>query len=281
MQSRNRAFTLIELLVVIAIIAILAAILFPVFAQAKISAKRASSLSNVRQLSLAAIMYQGDNSDQGTLGYVASHGWPEMYCGEEPTTRGPFQCWWEAFNPYVKSEELFADQNVRSDIVSLLSPPEPISASGDPSPSGRRFPTKGLTYGYSFPLSIDATEWGGENGPALVSLSPDPARTFLLGSSNFAYGWGTAVALANEWRWNIAEPYCGPDCAGGTLQANDSMTRFTGGSNIGLLDGHAKFYRWRKLAIWAEWWQDPNTDPTYNKEARILWWPNYGADVDY
>ncbi|MBI5707856.1 MAG: prepilin-type N-terminal cleavage/methylation domain-containing protein [Armatimonadetes bacterium] len=59
----RRAFTLIELLVVIAIIAILAAILFPVFAQAKDAAKKAACISNTKQVGLAAIMYAGDYDD--------------------------------------------------------------------------------------------------------------------------------------------------------------------------------------------------------------------------
>jgi prepilin-type N-terminal cleavage/methylation domain-containing protein len=60
----RRAFTLIELLVVIAIIAILAAILFPVFSQAKEAAKRSSCLSNLRQVGTALTMYQGDYDDR-------------------------------------------------------------------------------------------------------------------------------------------------------------------------------------------------------------------------
>lgn len=59
----SQAFTLIELLVVIAIIAILAAILFPVFAQAKAAAKRTACLSNVKQISLGMTMYGGDADD--------------------------------------------------------------------------------------------------------------------------------------------------------------------------------------------------------------------------
>ncbi len=62
-KSSRRAFTLIELLVVIAIIAILAAILFPVFAQAKEAAKKTADLSNTKQLSLAVIMYMTDVDD--------------------------------------------------------------------------------------------------------------------------------------------------------------------------------------------------------------------------
>jgi prepilin-type N-terminal cleavage/methylation domain-containing protein/prepilin-type processing-associated H-X9-DG protein len=62
-QHRLSGFTLIELLVVIAIIAILAAILFPVFAQAKLAAKKTSDLSNMKQLELAFLMYANDNDD--------------------------------------------------------------------------------------------------------------------------------------------------------------------------------------------------------------------------
>jgi prepilin-type N-terminal cleavage/methylation domain-containing protein/prepilin-type processing-associated H-X9-DG protein len=71
MNSFRRAFTLIELLVVIAIIAILAAILFPIFAQAKAAAFKASCLSNVRQIVMGSLMYANDADDSGP---GASHG---------------------------------------------------------------------------------------------------------------------------------------------------------------------------------------------------------------
>ena len=57
---KRRGFTLIELLVVIAIIAMLAAILFPVFARAREKARQASCLSNVKQLALGVSMYKSD-----------------------------------------------------------------------------------------------------------------------------------------------------------------------------------------------------------------------------
>src|ERR1700689_3963046 len=63
MKNISRAFTLIELLVVIAIIAILAAILFPVFAQAKLSAKKTADLSNEKQIALGGLMYANDSDD--------------------------------------------------------------------------------------------------------------------------------------------------------------------------------------------------------------------------
>lgn len=68
MSSSKRAFTLIELLVVIAIIAILAAILFPVFAQAKESARKVSCISNLRQNVMATLMYVSDNDSVFPIG---------------------------------------------------------------------------------------------------------------------------------------------------------------------------------------------------------------------
>ena len=95
----RKAFTLIELLVVIAIIAILAAILFPVFAQAKNAAKGAQSLSNVKQLATASIMYSGDADDQ----------FPTQYVDE--ITYGWQQSWIMNVLPYVKSYGIFKDPN--------------------------------------------------------------------------------------------------------------------------------------------------------------------------
>ena len=72
-QGSPRGFTLIELLVVIAIIAILAAILFPVFAQAREKARQATCLSNLKQLSLGVLMYVQDYDEQfpPPAGYVS------------------------------------------------------------------------------------------------------------------------------------------------------------------------------------------------------------------
>ncbi|HRF60314.1 MAG TPA: prepilin-type N-terminal cleavage/methylation domain-containing protein [Fimbriimonadaceae bacterium] len=70
MNARPRGFTLIELLVVIAIIAILAAILFPVFAQAKEAAKKTACLSNARQIAMANRMYLSDHDDVYPIFYA-------------------------------------------------------------------------------------------------------------------------------------------------------------------------------------------------------------------
>ena len=85
-MNHKRAFTLIELLVVIAIIAILAAILFPVFAQAKVAAKKASSLSNVKQTGLSTAIYLVDYDDvyPRAFGYYPGFGHMWNYWHDVP-----------------------------------------------------------------------------------------------------------------------------------------------------------------------------------------------------
>lgn len=101
---RNRAFTLIELLVVIAIIAILAAILFPVFAQAKVAAKKASDLSNTKQLGTATYTYMADNDD-----YLPIYFTPQFGCiPTDPSAACIYRQMWQAHvYPYIKNFQMF------------------------------------------------------------------------------------------------------------------------------------------------------------------------------
>jgi len=102
----KKAFTLIELLVVIAIIAILAAILFPVFAQAKLAAKKTQSLSNIKQMGLAVQMYIGDSDDRYLPAFSPPDGtgdWAQYNAsGTDLHT-----LWTINVQPYVKSINLF------------------------------------------------------------------------------------------------------------------------------------------------------------------------------
>lgn len=111
----KRAFTLIELLVVIAIIAILAAILFPVFAQAKEAAKKSSCISNLKQLGTGFALYEGDNDDAlpnaffGPPGAKSDGGW--IYYGRFPAnlagTGDSFVPSRGSLYPYVKNTDVF------------------------------------------------------------------------------------------------------------------------------------------------------------------------------
>lgn len=96
---KNKAFTLIELLVVMAIMAILAAILFPVFAQVRTSAKKVNDLSNMKQLGVAMQLYSGDNDDL-TLVKDEDEGYD----------------WYPNLYPYVKSKNVFKTPAYQSSV---------------------------------------------------------------------------------------------------------------------------------------------------------------------
>jgi prepilin-type N-terminal cleavage/methylation domain-containing protein/prepilin-type processing-associated H-X9-DG protein len=109
-QARN-AFTLIELLVVIAIIAILAAILFPVFAQAREKARSISCLSNMKQLATAAQMYVQDY-DEHLFFRVSGPGRATASRTGAVTPTGDavdywHEVWWNALMPYIKNNQVF------------------------------------------------------------------------------------------------------------------------------------------------------------------------------
>src|SRR5256885_5331095 len=93
----SRAFTLIELLVVIAIIAILAAILFPVFAQAREAARKTTCLSNLKQLGIGMQMYASDNDDQAVPWNLRLNN-KNLYDQNKVSL-----CWDRLIMPYVKN----------------------------------------------------------------------------------------------------------------------------------------------------------------------------------
>ena len=98
----RKGFTLIELLVVIAIIAILAAILFPVFARAREKARQASCLSNVKQIGLGALMYVQDNDEKFNPPQVCNSGLTGCFVAAEFCGNG-----YRPLNPYIKNQQLW------------------------------------------------------------------------------------------------------------------------------------------------------------------------------
>jgi prepilin-type N-terminal cleavage/methylation domain-containing protein/prepilin-type processing-associated H-X9-DG protein len=112
---RRRGFTLIELLVVIAIIAILAAILFPVFAQAREAARKAACQSNLKQLGLGVMMYVQDYDETMPLNDGAGNS-AGTYWAYPPTARSPLVasllrnrscCWANSLQPYIKNDGIY------------------------------------------------------------------------------------------------------------------------------------------------------------------------------
>jgi prepilin-type N-terminal cleavage/methylation domain-containing protein/prepilin-type processing-associated H-X9-DG protein len=208
MSRRNSGFTLIELLVVIAIIAILAAILFPVFARAREKAIQTTCLNNVKQLTLGIMMYNSDY-DQFMPPSLAS--WS--------SAPGCFPSWRADIYPYVKNLQLFqcpARLNLGNSAETAPGAtaafPEGYGINADDASSGH--PVTGLL-----------SNFGTLDGPQSQAVIGKPAETILIAETNctgapsdvFPYlGQGPSSACTN-----IAAPHSGQ-------------------SNYGFCDGHAK-----------------------------------------
>src|SRR5262245_5331462 len=164
----RRGFTLIELLVVIAIIAILAAILFPVFAQAREKARAATCVSNLKQLGLGMLMYAQDYDET-----IPQWKWDQSYASGNVSKNNATSIWWNAIYPYVKNVGVYACPSQRynytlaqdghwgwfgKDAASVLGL-NPVFANAK------------IGYGSNEPLTY--------NQPALASLSK-PADTLIL-----------------------------------------------------------------------------------------------------
>ncbi|GAG45215.1 unnamed protein product, partial [marine sediment metagenome] len=107
MKVQRRGFTLIELLVVIAIIGILAAMVFPVFARARESARKAVCLSNVKNIGLAIQMYLADNNDTLPAMEHRSEVIDYMTCVEGATYANPYLRWALVLDEYVKNRDVW------------------------------------------------------------------------------------------------------------------------------------------------------------------------------
>ena len=204
---KRKAFTLIELLVVIAIIAILAAILFPVFARARENARRASCQSNLKQIGLGVFQYAQDYDEKyprwwfendGTAGWTAvttGAGGPNLDAG-----------WAEVIQPYLKSTQIF----------------QCPSETNGPAPAGSN--SNGYTdYAANF---YDIYLQGGMVGAVA------PAQTVLI------HDWNSRPSnsgFATDFLWS------------GAITADNGQShqfhRHLGGENFLFSDGHVKWLK--------------------------------------
>ncbi len=212
----RRGFTLIELLVVIAIIAILAAILFPVFARAREKARQTSCLSNLKQISQAELMYESDN-DENTAGVYAVP-WNaslSMYT------------WVDMLMPYVKNEQVWVCPSTRHAYRANTSKPLWHECSYGANRTSVLTPGMGGSYVYAFQsaeritaseclLAVDSkngspeVRWGGgapsnvvdpHNGGSNVAFFDGHAKFLTLGQLKNAGDaeklWGGGLGLAS------------------------------------------------------------------------------------
>ena len=223
--ARPSAFTLIELLVVIAIIAILAAILFPVFARAKESAKRAACLSNMRQLGTSVIMYEGDYDDRMPDRRDLKTSLPGGY---RPWTSWPPsdpRAGWATviLRPYTKNDELWSCDSVKG---SGMGNAVQVRQSTD-GPSVSRY------WMWRFDQIVDPIPldnfWG---------KSEDQAVSDLAAANNPTTGVPQGVADVEL----AVDPYFPRTIP--TVEASlRGLSVHSGGRNRLFLDGHAKWLR--------------------------------------
>ncbi len=265
MQRRN-AFTLIELLVVIAIIAILAAILFPVFAQAREKARAVSCLSNGNQLGLGIMMYVQDYDE--TFPFW-SYGQSSQYGNVSPNH---FQSYWAfAIFPYVKSAGVYAcpDTNNFATLAStnlygwssgnLINNGAPAAlANSRVDYGGNQMLFEGDWQGFT-PVTDAALKnpastmaiadcFIGYTGYLPTSLEPDPTNAndprhhYIVDQVAFpnapANWWANNNAGAYMWYVGNYGPYTAAQ-----MQIFDTQARHSEGDNITFADGHAKWMR--------------------------------------
>lgn len=272
----KRAFTLIELLVVIAIIAILAAILFPVFAQAKLAAKKTSSLSNVKQETMAAKIYQGDYDDNFPLSMSGSY----SKLGATPQSAASMT-WVGITAPYIKSIQMLVDP-VIGDVAGNITGPNAWYYTQNRRPLyGYNYMFLGPWYDCDYGLSRSE------------SAAVNPADTVMFTNTqgfttNPNSGWYAANAPG---AWPIIAPaphaciwWDGTQGSGNWSANNGAKGKITadvravnplGGAVVGFVDGHAKFMKDAALAAGTDYgsadYTNANHGAVITDMTKYLW----------
>ena len=299
-----KAFTLIELLVVIAIIAILAAILFPVFAQARGKARQAACLSNMKQINLGLLQYEQDydetfpNSFNGcNSGRIQNPLDPNDKIGGS-TGVGRRPIWHGVIYPYIKSWDIYSCPSDADN-----KPTNPVDA--------YHYISYGYNYGYLAEYNGAVTCSDGATGPVFIGIpvaqvkrpaniitlvdnsgrNPATASSYFLSGSVVAPpdtirsqrtfyaetgGWGLGCQnyhgglLGNKW-----------DSLGG------AEMRHNGGANTGFVDGHVKWFRAEGLAAGSNnmpanpsanpgvWSVNGSCDDAVYDYSKYMWDPNF------
>jgi prepilin-type N-terminal cleavage/methylation domain-containing protein/prepilin-type processing-associated H-X9-DG protein len=252
----KKAFTLIELLVVIAIIAILAAILFPVFAQAKEAAKKTQDLSNSKQHSLGIILYATDNDDTFAR-QVYKRPNSAVYGWNTPFT------WREAVHPYIKSgQKTYADgtNSIQLAEGGLWDTPAKVGARGVYNSNRILMPGHCFWNVTNNSWTCDSSDDGiRNNNPVMPSVSATsldaPAQIVTEWTVGVNPDWNASGDFAeSSWWWFGGAQYppvfTGPTSgqkwdADSNASPNWSMPRYryAGGLNNSFADGHAKFVK--------------------------------------
>jgi len=248
-KTGRKGFTLIELLVVIAIIAILAAILFPVFARARAKAQQTSCLSNVKQLGLGCLMYASDWDDKLPMQLsVDRNSNPSWIDSDPPTFANSY--WGQQVYPYVKNLDLFMCP-VDPHIGGILDDPS-ITCGGHPNYEHYCFfRSGGNSYGYNYQLGFQNSDINFSNQVPQTSVVV-PVSTIMVGDAAPGQGipgeeYGGRSGLACYW-WMCGYAFC-----------SNIASIHNKGANLGFVDGHAKWMAYPANRRDVVWFPDRDT----------------------
>ncbi len=284
-RNRNRAFTLIELLVVIAIIAILAAILFPVFAQAKSAAKKTQSLSNVKQILLGSMMYLGDYDD--------------TFAQSESGSGDTYVSWVTVTLPYIKSGD--SKVNVNSGIAQSYGQSGIFRSPGNPRAEAVGNSEGAFSYGVHNEMFVNNFDHnGGPDAPnpgfnqSALESPADKIAIMEKGANNSGAGWNYPWFHAWQNMWvgpilttpgdvstrfrdgvdvytpgspvysPVFDSDCGSSSAGAWECAAHPRYRFTSTAPAAFADGHARAMKKGGIKWFENIWLDRRNANNWN-----------------
>jgi prepilin-type N-terminal cleavage/methylation domain-containing protein/prepilin-type processing-associated H-X9-DG protein len=268
-QHKARGFTLIELLVVIAIIALLAAILFPVFASAREKARQISCASDEKQIGLGVMQYMQDNDQT------------EPICVYDDPRTGILTTWCNEIQPYIKNWRIFRCPSEGQDPFGMWGSSNLGPGSAD---ANGNIGAGWWAWGDSYGMNVDYLNpnngcsnpgnYGGgytdgaAGPPAIDSMIQAPSQTIfavetrplIVNGGAYPYmEWSespagyTAPDACVSWAWGTDNPWMGITGGEVTLPVERMSVRHTGGTNVIFCDGHVKWLTPGRIAAGTDW----------------------------
>ena len=229
-QTVRTGFTLIELLVVIAIIAILAAILFPVFARAREKARQSSCLSNVKQLTLGFMMYAQDYDEWIRSAYLPND------------AHASYTTWYFGISPYVMNNQIFRCPNESFDMGTY----------GTYFP-GLNYPTERLMLSYG----MNYKYLGYDKDRYKLAEIKRPAECILIGDSGPHMLSQRRAPSAGHTQYICVAPEPPPEYPDQWfVEPHSIYLRHNWTANVGFVDGHAKAVNRGYVVTLANWTRD-------------------------